>query len=274
MKLLLTGATGFIGRHVLTRLRECDGVEIGILTRRSNVAPVGVTEIVDDIGNEALDWHALGCPDVVLHLAWGGLPNYRSPRHFDEAQRHSTFLRRLAAQGLPRLICAGTCYEYGMRQGCLAEHEVTDPANSYGLSKDVLRRQLALDTPNTQLLWTRLFYLYGNGQAPTSLYSQVCAAIDRGDSVFRMSGGEQLRDFLPVTRAADHLVRLALDPRQTGIFNIASGEPISIRRLVETWFADAGHSIRLELGHYPYPDWEPFAFWASTAKLTAALART
>ena len=273
MKLLLTGSTGFIGQHVRARLRAFEGVEVSVLSRQPGNCPADTTEIVGDIRDETLDWLALGRPDVVLHLAWGGLPHYRSPQHFIEGHRQSTFLRRLTSQGLPRLVCAGTCYEYGMGEGCLFEDSVTDPANAYGLSKDMLRRQLVFDSAGTQLLWARFFYLYGNAQASTSLYAQVRAAIDRGDRVFAMSGGEQLRDFLPVERAVDHLVHLALDHECTGIFNIASGEPVSIRRLVETWFADAGHPITLDLGRYPYPDWEPFAFWGSTAKLAAALAR-
>lgn len=274
MKLLVTGASGFIGRHVLARLARCEDVEVMVMARRPEAAPEGIEVVSGAIDPDAPDWSALGRPDTVLHLAWGGLPNYRSPHHFEEAHWQSIFLRRLAAQGLPRLVCAGTCYEYGMRQGCMAEDQPTDPANPYGLAKDMLRRQLELDKGGTQLLWARFFYLYGERQAPTSLYSLVQAAIARGDRTFPMSGGEQLRDFLAVERAVDHLVQLALDPALTGIYNIASGTPVSVRRLVETWFAEAGHEMELELGRFPYPDWEPFAFWGSVAKLHAALGIT
>jgi nucleoside-diphosphate-sugar epimerase len=272
VKLLLTGASGFIGQHVLARLRQCEGVELLVLSRTPASAPQDLSSIVGSIGADAPDWDELGRPDVVLNLAWGGLPNYRSSHHFDEAYHHSRFLRRLMAQGLPRLVCAGTCFEYGMKDGCLVEDQPTDPGNPYGLAKDILRRQLMLDGAHTQLLWTRFFYLYGEGQAPSSLFAQVRNAIAQGETVFRMSGGEQLRDFMPVETAVDYLVRLALSPKAEGIINIASGNPVSVRRLVERWFTDAGHQISLDLGQYPYPDWEPFAFWGSVAKLSAALA--
>jgi nucleoside-diphosphate-sugar epimerase len=271
VRLLVTGATGFIGRHVLARLACCPDVEVTVLARKPDSVPTGFATVEGSIAPDGPSWTALGCPDTVLHLAWDGLPNYRSPHHFDEAYRHSAFLRRLAAEGASRLVCAGTCYEYGMQQGCLAEDLPTEPANAYGLAKDMLRRQLEMDSHGAQLLWARFFYLYGEGQAPGSLYPLVRAAIARGDPTFLMSGGEQLRDYLPVEQAVDYLVRLTMDRALAGTYNIASGSPVSVRRLVETWFEDAQHPVSLQLGHFPYPDWEPFAFWGSAARLNAAL---
>jgi dTDP-6-deoxy-L-talose 4-dehydrogenase (NAD+) len=86
-----------------------------------------------------------------------------------------------------------------------------------------------------------------------------------------MSGGEQLRDYLPVVEVARLLVSLALNGRDNGIINICSGEPISVRRLVESWIAANGWSIELNLGHYPYPTFEPMAFWGDRRKLAACI---
>src|SRR4029078_12337969 len=85
----------------------------------------------------------LGCPDVLIHLAWGGLPNYRSRHHFESELPHQySLLRRLVDGGLRKLVVVGTCFEYGMRYGPLSEGMDPAPANPYGLAKDTLRSQL------------------------------------------------------------------------------------------------------------------------------------
>jgi dTDP-6-deoxy-L-talose 4-dehydrogenase (NAD+) len=89
---------------------------------------------------------------------------------------------------------------------------------------------------------------------------QLDAAIDRGDEVFPMSGGEQLRDYLRVECAAEQLAK-ALDDGRDGPVNICSGTPISVRTLVERRILERGARIRPEFGRFPYPAHEPLAFW-------------
>jgi dTDP-6-deoxy-L-talose 4-dehydrogenase (NAD+) len=208
----------------------------------------------------------------VVHLAWNGLPNYRSLHHFEtELPAQYRFLRGLIDDGLSRLVVAGTCYEYGMQSGALDETMAGLPTNPYALAKLTLHKQLEFLKGQAPfaLTWARLFYAYGEGQAPSSIYSLLRAAVARGDARFPMSAGEQLRDFLPIETIAGHLATLARQGGDVGIVNICSGQPISIRGLVERWLADHGWSIALDLGHYPYPDYEPLAFWGSAAKLLA-----
>jgi nucleoside-diphosphate-sugar epimerase len=147
------------------------------------------------------------------------------------------------------------------------------PGNPYGLAKDVLRQQLEYlaSASGVELTWARLFYMWGERQAASSLYPLLAAAVQRGDRTFDMSGGEQLRDFLPVSAVADYLVRLSLRSKGAGVVNICSGRPISVRRLVEGWIAANGWNISLNLGRYPYPDYEPMAFWGDAQKLNRCL---
>ena len=218
-------------------------------------------------------------PDVLIHLAWGGLPNYKSLHHFEqELPAHYRFLKAMVAAGLRHLVVSGTCFEYGMQSGPLHEDLPAVPSNPYGLAKDTLRRQLQylqLDRQQSgqpfALTWARLFYLHGEGQAPNSLLPLLQRAVARGDATFPMSGGEQLRDYLSATEVAQHLVALALGGSDHGVVNLCSGRPTSVRALVEGWIAASGWSITPALGHFPYPDHEPMAFWGDRRKLDRCL---
>jgi nucleoside-diphosphate-sugar epimerase len=219
-------------------------------------------------------FHLMNHPDVLIHLAWGGLPNYTSPHHFEEElPAQYRFLKALVESGLKNLVVTGTCFEYGMQSGPLSEYIEARPNTPYGFAKDMLRRQLQYLQEITpfNLTWTRLFYVYGEGQANNSLLPQLKKAVERGDRAFNMSGGEQLRDYLPITQVAEDIVLLAAARRDNGVVNVCSGKPISVRRLVEAWIEENAWSIDLKLGYYPYPDYEPMAFWGDRAKLTRCL---
>lgn len=269
MKIAVTGASGFIGQHVLTDLLEHE-VEVVAVTRdatRLSGLSEAVRVVKMDIARPTLDcFEQMGCPDVLIHLAWEGLPNYKSLHHFEtELPRQYHFLKTMIEAGLPSLLVTGTCFEYGMQSGSLSEDMPTKPNNPYGYAKDALRKQLEFlkFTKPLNLTWARLFYMYGEGQPGTSLYPKLKEAVLRGDKVFNMSGGEQLRDYLPVEEVARQIVRLSMAQRDIGTINVCSGKPVSVRRLVEQWLLENNWEIELNLGYYPYPDYEPMAFWGS-----------
>jgi dTDP-6-deoxy-L-talose 4-dehydrogenase (NAD+) len=145
----------------------------------------------------------------------------------------------------------------------------TAPVTAYGKAKDALRTALQLrhDEHPFRLTWARLFYLHGPGQTSGSLIPQLEAAIARGDAAFDISGGEQQRDYLPVEEAARWLAVLALNGRDNGIVNVCSGQPVRVRDLVAAAASARGSSIHLNLGHFPYPEYEPMAFWGDRSKL-------
>lgn len=267
MKVAVTGASGFIGRHVLTELSKHEVDVVAITRDAARLCDLGETVCVMemDIARPTPDcFERLGKPDVLIHLAWDGLPNYKSLHHFEtELPRQYQFLKTMVQSGLSSMLVTGTCFEYGMQSGALAAAIPTKPTNPYGYAKDALRQQLEylqMIKP-FNLTWGRLFYMYGEGQPSTSLYPKLKEAVLRGDKTFKMSGGEQLRDYLPVEEVAQQIVQLAMAQGNIGAVNICSGKPISVRRLVEHWLNENGWRIELNLGHYPYPDYEPMAFW-------------
>ena len=129
---------------------------------------------------------------------------------------------------------------------------------SGSLRKFLVQLQLSFDF---KFKWVRLFYTYGKGQSGNSILSQLQKALENADETFNMSGGEQLRDYLPVEKVAEKLADASFDDQLNGIINCCSGIPISIRNLVENYLKENNKHIKLNLGYYPYPDYEPMAFW-------------
>jgi dTDP-6-deoxy-L-talose 4-dehydrogenase (NAD+) len=212
--------------------------------------------------------------DALVHLAWQGLPNYQAPFHYEaNLPADYRFLKAIVEQGVRHVLVAGSSSEYGMQNGCLAEDLPARPFHAYALAKDTLRKFLQMLQGRRPFLlqWVRPFYLYGPGQNQNSLLAQLDSAIDRGDAVFNMSRGEQLRDYLAIEEAARLLALILEQQKLAGIINCCSGTAISVRRLVENRIAERSARIGLNLGYYPYPDYEPMAFWGDRSKLDRCL---
>lgn len=279
MKVLVTGAAGFIGQHVVPELlkRRHDIIAVDCNLEKAKGMPwyKKVTFHANDIYDQKLDLaKEFGVPDVVIHLAWPGLPNYKDLFHFEtNLPNDYNFIKKMVVAGVKHILVTGTCFEYGMQSGQLSEETITMPSNPYALAKDTLRKflqELQMKNPFT-LQWIRLFYMYGPGQNPNSLLAKLDKAIDDKERIFNMSGGEQLRDYMPVEEVAHHLVSLIDHPECSGIINCCSGKPISVRNLVEKRIAERRANIKLNLGYYPYPDYEPMAFWGKNDKIKGVL---
>jgi len=277
IKVAVTGASGFIGQHVLNNLNNLS-VEVVAITRLKHA---NLPKLVNglwveiDLQNPPENMFSLiGSPDILIHLAWQGLPNYMSLHHFEiELPVQYDFLSALIKEGLQSLVVVGTCFEYGMQSNSLSEELDTKPSNPYGFAKDCLRKQLEFlkIQHNFKLTWARLFYLYGDGQSDSSIYQQLKRAIQDFEPKFNMSKGEQLRDYLPVEKAAQYLVSLGLLQKDIGVVNVCSGESISVRNLVENWLDENNWGIELNLGFYPYPNYEPMNFWGNSSYLKLLL---
>ena len=278
MKILVTGATGFVGQHVVRWLVN-HGYSVtatGTSTEKAKAFDWfdKVTFIPCDYFAEDKNYYEFfGEPDLLIHLAWKGLPNYMMRFHMEEnLPIEMQFLRSFAESRKTKIAVTGTCYEYGAVNGCIAEDHPTNPNTVYSAAKDALRRYLEFLAAEYGISWNwiRLFFLYGEGQSSKSLLPQLEAAIARGDAEFPMSGGEQLRDYLPVETVAEYVCRIALS-EVDGIVNCCSGEMISVRRLVEDRVLELGSDIVLKRGVYGYPVYEGMAFCGDDKKLKEVL---
>lgn len=277
MRTLVTGATGFIGYHVIHELLQRGDSVIATDIDKEKAKEKDwfkeVQFVEHIIGKEQVNedlFSKMKQPDNLIHLAWMGLPNYKELFHFEEnLPMQYFFLKNLIKHGLKDMTVSGTCFEYGMKSGCLKEEMLPEPANAYALAKNTLRLFLEelKSKDEFSLKWVRLFYLYGSGQNPKSILAQLDTALENNDAAFNMSGGEQVRDYLPVEKVAENIVAVAAQKKVTGIINCCSNEPITVSELVNRHLKKRSMQIKLNKEYYPYPDFEPMEFWGDNSKL-------
>ena len=210
-------------------------------------------------------------PDRMIHLAWEGLPNYEDAIHIkNNLPNNLRFIKNLISNGLRDISVTGTCFEYGMVDGCMNENMKANPSNSYSIAKDSLRKSI-VDLKNKfdfNYKWIRLFYMYGEGQNKNSLIALLDEAIKNGEKEFNMSGGEQLRDYLHSDEVVKNITKIALQNKiDNQIINCCSGKSISVKKLVENYLNEKNYEMKLNLGYYPYPAYEPMSFWGDNSKL-------
>ncbi|WP_163339288.1 NAD(P)-dependent oxidoreductase [Desulfopila sp. IMCC35008] len=280
MKVLVTGATGFIGSKVVDELLQ-RRIDVVTSSRsdyiEKSISWFGKTiHIFHDIHDKKTEnlFEKFLQPDCIIHLAWSDLNNYFADSHLStQLPIHKEFLLNLVKNGASQIVGAGTCFEYGLAEGKLSEETRTSPVTPYGESKVKLHHYLKGLTREFNLTyqWLRYFYMYGEGQNTASLIPLLEIAIKRGMKTFDMSGGKQERDFLPVEKIAHYTVGVSLQKIVTGAINICSGKPISVSKFVENYLKKVGSNIELNLGCYSYPDYEPMSFWGDSQKLQRAI---
>lgn len=292
--MLITGISGFVGKNLLPLILDRCPANITITLTAPEKEADFYSSFIDplynikgpdkkilkikektnyvqaDLYNLDKDAYLLfNRPDIVVDLAWKGLPDYKASMHIQENFiTHYQFLKSLVEKGTSRVVVTGTCFEYGMKDGCLDESMKCCPDNSYGLAKDFLRKSLfALqEEQDFTLSWIRLFYLYGPYQNRRSIVPLLLDAISKGKEEFPMSGGEQIRDYLSIEQACSKIADVIFKDFFNGVVNCCSGKGISVRRLVEDVIAQRQSLIKPKLGGYPYASHEPFAFWGSSKK--------
>lgn len=267
MRVLVTGPTGFLGDALLAQLGRHDVACVGRI--RPEGLPVGVTWISGDL--LALDgeaYQAIGqfAPECCVHLAWAGLPDYSLNKCQDNLRAGAQWIQYLRDIGCRRIIGAGSCWEYGAPKGPVEESSPGVQVNLFAAHKNALREigQSLLQGSDCELVWARIFFVYGLRQRPTSLIPTAIRAMKQGDAP-RIATPDVINDFVHVQDVASALRCLVDQEQASGIYNIGSGRPASVAEVVNAIAVETGHPL-------PYPRTGhsmAAGFWADIQRMGA-----
>lgn len=280
MRVLITGAAGFIGSQ-LARLLVQEGCEVYALLRRQS-DPWRIRDLLPELrvveGDllqpnqgwmKKLDTIR---PEACFHLAWYAEPGvfFSSLLNLGYLSASLALAESLSKVGCRRLVVAGSFSEYDQELGYLSENSALKPNTIYGAAKAALYQALApwASAAGIDLLWPRIFSVYGPGEHEKRFVPAVMLAALRGKAT-RLSPGEQLRDYLHVADAAAG-VWAAVQSSLSGPVNIGSGRPIAIGQLAERIGALVGRPDLIRLGDLPYRDGDPMFVCANTQLLKTA----
>ena len=278
MRILITGASGFLGAQ-LTRAMVTAGHDVVALTRARDIPPRlrGLEERITLASGELADTAAIRAvvaaarPEVCLHLAWYAEPGkyLSAPENLPALKASLELVEILAAAGCRRVVGAGTCAEYDTDAGFLREEGATRPATLYAaakLSLCLLGEPLA-KAAGMSFAWARIFYPYGPGEDERRLVAAAIGAVLDGRA-FAATPGEQVRDYLHVTDVAAAF-RVLAECDASGVFNVASGVPVTVRHLLETVGRVTGRPELIRVGALPYRAWEPMMICGNVSRLKA-----
>ena len=259
-RILLTGATGFVGRQVLGHLATHD-VRLTIIVRDGKHAmfkdnPAVETVIATpDLFKETTEWwdNVLQGIDTVIHVAWYAEPGLylQSLKNFDCLQGTLNMAKGVAQAGVRRFVGIGTCFEYDLSHGILSIETPLNPLTPYASAKAAVYMALSQWLPlhRIEFVWCRLFYLYGEGENVRRLVPYLRGMLAQGKPA-ELTSGNQIRDFIDVSEAGRLIAEVALGTAQKGI-NICSGIPITVKQLAEKIADEYGRRDLLMFGVRP-----------------------
>lgn len=271
--ILVTGAAGYIGRHVVKT-----ALDMGHRVIAADFAFKGVDERAEfcDVplfsGDKNI-YKALGSPDVCIHLAWRDGFRHNASSHMKDLSSHVVFCNNMAAGGLPLLTVMGTMHEVGYWEGAITADTPCAPQSQYGIAKNALRQSLMLSLPaaGCRLHWLRAYYITGDEAHGSSIFAKITQAELDGKKTFPFTIGKNKYDFIDVDRLAQMIVAASVQDKVGGIINVCTGQPQSLADRVEQFLREKQYKIRLDYGAFPDRPYDSPGVWGDPAQINAIL---
>lgn len=271
--ILVTGAAGYIGRHVVKK-----ALDMGYRVIASDFAFKGVDERAEfcDVpifsGDKNI-YAALGKPDVCIHMAWRDGFRHNAPSHMKDLSSHVTFLNNMAAGGLSDLTVMGTMHEVGYWEGAIEDDTPCNPLSQYGIAKNALRQSmmLSLQGSSCNLHWLRAYYITGDEAHGSSIFAKIAQAELDGKTTFPFTSGQNKYDFIDLDELATMIVAASVQNKVNGIINVCTGQPRTLADRVEQFLRDKNYKIKLDYGVFPDRPYDSPGVWGDPTKINAIL---
>lgn len=273
-KVLVTGACGYIGRHVVAEL-----LRQGHHVIASDFENLGLPESVEftnyPIFNADPDvYDKLGRPDVLIHLAWKNGFIHNASAHMEELSRHVVFLNHMIDAGIWSVSVMGSMHEVGYWEGAIRADTPCNPLNLYGVSKNALRQAMLLycQGKETNFHWLRAFYIFGDDKRGSSIFAKLHQAVEAGKETFPFTSGKNYYDFIHIDELAKQIVAASVQDRKNGIINVCTGKPKTLAEQVEWYIQDNRLPITLEYGKFPDRPYDSPGVWGDPSEIQQILA--
>lgn len=272
-KVLVTGACGYIGRHVVAELL-CQGHRVIASDFKNQGLPDGVEFTDYPIFDGSPDiFDKLGRPDVLIHLAWKNGFIHNSPTHMEELSKHIVFLNHMVDAEIWSISVMGSMHEIGYWEGAIDADTPCNPLSQYGIAKNALRQSMLryAEGKNVNFHWLRAFYIFGDDQNGSSIFAKLQQAVKAGQKTFPFTSGKNRYDFIYIDDLAKQIVAASLQDHKNGVINICSGEPKALADQVEWYIKEYELPITLEYGKFPDRPYDSPAVWGDNSDIEQIL---
>lgn len=253
MKVVVTGAAGYIGRHVVKELLNMGHRVIAVDLNHKDIDERAELSNVSIFSGDTNIFQQLGCPDVVIHLAWKDGFIHNSTEHMNNLSHHFIFLNNLINQGCKNIAVMGTMHEVGYWEGRIDDKTPCNPLSQYGIAKNALRQSLLLaaNDKDVNIFWLRAYYILGDDARNSSIFTKILAAAEDGKKEFPFTTGKNKYDFIDVKMLAKMIAAASTQDKYTGIINVCTGVPVSLAEQVEKFIKEKQLDIKLKYGCFP-----------------------